>query len=54
MSSQSDVESELARLKGVPQGELVWPAASWRRGRPMQAGSDEAAVQQPQAEEGRP
>ena len=55
MSSQSDVESELARLKsashGGPSRAPSPRATSARTRQPMQAGAEETPVQQP--EEGR-
>ena len=57
MSSQSDVESELARLKSAPHGGAIEGSSSagalgaGTGGQPMQAGAEETPVQQP--EEGR-
>jgi phage shock protein A len=57
MSSQSDVESELARLKSASQGGAIEgpPSAgalgAGSSGQPMQAGAEETPLQQP--EEGR-
>jgi phage shock protein A len=57
MSSQSDVESELARLKSASHGGAIEGSSSagalgaGTSGQPMQAGTEETPVQQP--EEGR-
>ena len=52
MSSQSEVEAELARLKGASQAELPGPSSagalgSANGGQPMQTGSESAPVEQP-------
>jgi phage shock protein A len=51
MSSQSEVEAELARLKGASQAELPGPSSagalgSANGGQPMQTGSESAPVEQ--------
>ena len=57
MSSQSDVESELARLKSASHGGAIEGSSAagalgaGTSGQPMQAGAEETPVQQP--EEGR-
>src|SRR3954452_14746757 len=52
MSSQSDVEAELARLKGAAQGELPRPSSAGalggaKGGQPTHAGTESAPVEQP-------